>query len=143
MDGNVAGAPPAQKSQGGMAEKQSSTGAPAKFSELLKNSSSKKYVAYNEDEYGDFEKAPPSENSKSSISVLSTWSSTLRVRICWEDSKSPLILIGSSEVGFGELGFGAVEVVDMSKLNECVASVVEIVKDLFSDSVDWKSSFPS
>ena len=64
MDGNVAGAPPAQKSQGGMAEKQSSTGAPAKFSELLKNSSSKKYVAYNEDEYGDFEKASKKNEKK-------------------------------------------------------------------------------
>lgn len=53
MDGKIEGAP--EKTQN-FALKKAEQGNSVKFSELLK-SSSKKYVAYNEDDYGDFDKA--------------------------------------------------------------------------------------
>ena len=64
MDGKVAGAPPKSSAPSGMAQKQAEKGQPAKFSELLKNSSSEQYVAYNEDDYGDFKKASQKKNEK-------------------------------------------------------------------------------
>ena len=64
MDGKVEGAPPQGGKKGGMAQKQAEKGQPAKFSELLKQSSSEQYVAYNEDDYGDFKKASQKKNQK-------------------------------------------------------------------------------
>ena len=64
MDGKVAGAPPPEEVKGGMAQKQAKTGQPAKFSELLKKSSSETYVAYNQDDYGDFEKELKKKKNK-------------------------------------------------------------------------------
>jgi len=64
MDGKVEGAPPQGGKKGGMAQKQAEKGQPAKFSELLKKSSSEQYVAYNEDDYGDFKKASQKKNEK-------------------------------------------------------------------------------
>ena len=63
MDGKIEGGPSKNVQGSSLALKKAEQGKPAKFSELLKGSS-KKYVAYNEDDYGDFEKALKKEGKK-------------------------------------------------------------------------------